>query len=80
MLRFVNSKSKSKVTGNLQIAELNRALLCIIKQVQFSAFQNEIQCLNKRLTVKSKVSSLALFLYLDNILRVGGRLQNAKVQ
>ena len=79
ILRFAhNSLTSPKSTGPLKATELNNAYKLIIKIIQNSAFESEIQALknNKPLSNLSKFLSLNCFLYSDNILRVGGRLSH----
>ncbi|XP_023230433.1 uncharacterized protein LOC111630550 [Centruroides sculpturatus] len=67
-LRFITNELREK-----------DELICIIKNVQTISFSEEIKCIQsgKSLPKSSKIRNLCPFLDNDNILRVGGRLQNA---
>ncbi|GFU66730.1 integrase catalytic domain-containing protein [Trichonephila clavipes] len=60
-------------------SEVNEAELCLIKNLQAFAFQEEIEFLAKSScnSKKGKLFSLNSFLDGNQILRVGGRLQNS---
>ncbi|GFX32272.1 integrase catalytic domain-containing protein [Trichonephila clavipes] len=81
IFRFLyNSRNPSvKRSGQLDYSEVNEAELCLIKNLQASAFQEEIEFLAKGgcNTKKGKLFSLNPFLDGNQILRVGGRLQNS---
>ncbi|GFT58067.1 integrase catalytic domain-containing protein [Trichonephila clavipes] len=68
-----------KRSGQLDYSEVNEAELCLIKNLQASAFQEEIEFLAKSSfnSKKGKLFSLNPFLDGNQILRVGGRLQNS---
>ncbi|GFV63770.1 retrovirus-related Pol polyprotein from transposon 17.6 [Trichonephila clavipes] len=68
-----------KRPGQLDYSEVNEAELCLIKNLQASAFQEEIEFLAKSScnSKKGKLFSLNPFLDGNQILRVGGRLQNS---
>lgn len=53
----------------------------IIKEVQTEAFLDEMECikLNKRLSKESKITNLDPFIDDHGLLRVGGRLRNARL-
>lgn len=53
----------------------------IIKEVQTKTFLDEIECirLNKRLSKESKITNLDPFVDDHGLLRVGGRLRNARL-
>ncbi|GFW62258.1 uncharacterized protein TNCV_4421451 [Trichonephila clavipes] len=75
-----NSRNPSvKRSGQLDYSEVNEAELCLIKNLQASAFQEEIEFLAKSScnSKKGKLFSLNPFLDGNQILRVGGRLQNS---
>ncbi|GFX69882.1 uncharacterized protein TNCV_4392371 [Trichonephila clavipes] len=75
-----NSRNPSvKRSGQLDYCEVNEAELCLIKNLQASAFQEEIEFLAKGgcNSKKGKLFSLNPFLDGNQILRVGGRLQNS---
>ncbi|GFW47614.1 integrase catalytic domain-containing protein [Trichonephila clavipes] len=81
IFRFLhNSRNPSvKRSGQLDYSEVNEAELCLIKNLQASAFQLEIEFLAKSSCnlKKDKLFSLNPFLDGNQILRVGGRLQNS---
>ena len=84
-LRWVDNYRKSKrqaliLTGPLKISELQKANFTIIRWVQNQTFATELNSLKKGKPISSKSSILTLnpFLSKDNLLRVGGRLRNAK--
>ncbi|GFU11728.1 uncharacterized protein TNCV_2611211 [Trichonephila clavipes] len=75
-----NSRNPSvKRSGQLDYSEVNEAELCLIKNLQASAFQEEIEFLAKSScnSKKGKLFSLNPFLDGNQILSVGGRLQNS---
>ncbi|GFW36442.1 uncharacterized protein TNCV_1344031 [Trichonephila clavipes] len=75
-----NSRNPSvKRSGQLDYSEVNEAELCLIKNLQASAFQEEIEFLAKSScnSKKGELFSLNPFLDGNQILRVGGRLQNS---
>lgn len=84
VLRFVNNcKNKnSKLTGTLQVTELNQSLAILVKFSQLDSFTDEVQSIlaNKPLHAKSKLLSLAPFLDSTGVLRVGGRIQNSEFE
>lgn len=69
----------NKLTGPIQSDELNHALSCLIKLAQQEAYPNEFFRLkqNKQIKPTSSILSLSPFLDIEQILRVGGRLNNA---
>ncbi|GFV32429.1 integrase catalytic domain-containing protein [Trichonephila clavipes] len=82
IFRFLhNSRNPSvKRSGQLDYSEVNEAELCLIKNLQASAFQEEIEFLAKSsCNSKGKLFSLNPFLDGNQILRVGGRLQNSNL-
>lgn len=85
ILRFYNNckaqlNSQPKQTGEITTEEINIALLRLIKISQNEYFGKEINKLrNKGTLIKnSKLISLNPFLDNNGILRVGGRLSNAR--
>jgi len=80
--RFANvCRVKIGNENPLSVQELESALERIISQVQKQSFHSEIESLkaNEFVSKKSKLSSLNPFLASKGILRVGGRLENAKI-
>lgn len=82
-LRFIHNckNPKNKVTGFLKTKELNNAMYTLIKLVQMSEFNSEINALkgNQSLSCSSKILALNPFLDDSSILRVGGRLRHANL-
>ncbi|GFX69208.1 uncharacterized protein TNCV_3563841 [Trichonephila clavipes] len=77
-----NSRNPNvKRSGQLDYSKVNEAELCLIKNLQASAFQEEIEFLAKSScnSKKGKLFSLNPFLDGNQILRVGGRLQNSNL-
>ncbi|UYV78043.1 hypothetical protein LAZ67_15003299 [Cordylochernes scorpioides] len=72
---------KERVYGPLTTAEMNRAIMMIVKLVQCSEFLHEIQSLNDHIQLPNKNRILDLGPFLDNegLLRVGGRLQRSNL-
>lgn len=80
VLRFIAiSKTGKKIADMIKLEELNKAEQKIIKCVQNEFFQEEIMLLKsgKQLKKSSKLIKLSVFLDEQQLLRVGGRLQNA---
>lgn len=68
-------------TGTLTSSELSESLLCIVKNIQRTSFEKEIQCLERNLPIpnNSKLLNLCPFVDKNGILRVGGRLKNSNL-
>lgn len=82
VLRFChNLKSNSvKVQQNfITHAELNKALLLLVKHEQQKYFSEDISCLLKGKAVNSNLKGLNPFIDKQGLLRVGGRLQHAEL-
>ncbi|XP_018406191.1 PREDICTED: uncharacterized protein LOC108782411 [Cyphomyrmex costatus] len=83
VLRFINNcrNSASKLTGNLTAGEHNMAAQSLAKVVQAVAFASELKLLRNHKPLSRNSSLLSLTPILDDqgILRVGGRLQRAKL-
>jgi hypothetical protein len=82
--RFINnckSKKDQRIIGPLVPAELANSETTIIKIIQNTEFNREIQELvrNKQIHKSSNLLSLNPFLDKDNILRVGGRIRHSNV-
>jgi hypothetical protein len=82
-LRFVHNctNPNNKNLGALSCGELQAANVAIVKIVQKQAFHREIDELRKgkQLSKNSHLIPLNAFLDENGLLRVGGRLQNAKI-
>lgn len=65
--------------GPLSVSELNNATLLLTKIAQRDSFPNEYNLLKNNLPIKSSrnVSGLNLFLDENDLVRVGGRLENS---
>ena len=83
MRRFANNcqKKKKKLVNFLKPDEIKTASILIIKDVQQSEFDEEIEDLqNKReIEKESKLHQFKPFLDDDGIMRVGGRLKSAPI-
>ncbi|XP_063537706.1 uncharacterized protein LOC134747069 [Cydia strobilella] len=81
--RFLNNcrEPNNKVSGPLQVNELNKSFDTLVKISQNESFGNEISLLENKKTLnrKSNIISLDPFLDTQGILRVGGRLAGASV-
>ncbi|XP_049886695.1 uncharacterized protein LOC126381237 [Pectinophora gossypiella] len=81
VLRFINNvrNKTTKVTGTLTTDELKSSLLMLVKLHQSKCFSKEINILlNKQnLPVSSHILSLSPFINDNDILCVGGRIQNS---
>lgn len=80
--RFIyNSQRSQKKTGALDALELDEALKSCILMVQHSTYRTEIKSLQENLPIPKKSPILSLHPFIDssNLLRVGGRLQNADI-
>ncbi|XP_015120060.1 uncharacterized protein LOC107043207 [Diachasma alloeum] len=77
--RFGSSLTGNRKTGPLGIEELQKAETTVIKWVQQEAFSTEIRCLHedRELPRKSPLSSMRQFLDQEDLIRVGGRLNNS---
>lgn len=82
MLRFINNCKKDNVkqVGNLTVTETHESLNVLIKMVQYSSLNDELQRLTNgnKVSKKSKLFSLSPFIK-DGIIRVGGRLKNSSL-
>ncbi|XP_076285433.1 uncharacterized protein LOC143218312 [Lasioglossum baleicum] len=78
--RCLRVRRSNKYTGELCIAEISNAECVIIKTIQREQFSEEIERISASKEVKgSRLASLSPFLDEFGLLRVGGRLQNAKI-
>ncbi|XP_043496412.1 uncharacterized protein LOC122520387 [Polistes fuscatus] len=81
--RFLNNARypDSRIDGSLTVPEVGSAFLLLIRRLQIERFQEEIHCLqtNKSIKKSSKIVRCCPFLDSDGILRISGRLLNAKV-
>lgn len=79
--RFVYNcrNRKNKLTGYLSVEELKDSLNVIINISQLESFPDEYAILKagKLLPSKNRLSALSVFLDSNNIIRVGGRLDNS---
>ncbi|GFW65966.1 integrase catalytic domain-containing protein [Trichonephila clavipes] len=81
IFRFLhNVKNKSRHSGPLTNEELQKAKLHLIKRIQVTAFNKEIEILRNGGTIKKgQLICLNPFLDKENILRVGGGLSNSNL-
>lgn len=81
--RFIGYCKKSAVTNKIPISvnELERSTKKIMQIAQNEAYEPEISALKakKEISASSVLKNLSVFLDNDDILRVGGRLTNAKI-
>ncbi|GFV46443.1 integrase catalytic domain-containing protein [Trichonephila clavipes] len=79
IFRFLhNVKNTSLHSGPLTNEELQKAKLHLIKRIQVTVFNKEIEILRNGGTIKKgQLTCLNPFLDKENILRVGGRLSNS---
>ncbi|KAL0852653.1 hypothetical protein ABMA27_012494 [Loxostege sticticalis] len=80
VLRFINNcKGKNKITGCLNIEELDMSLKSLIKISQAEMFHEELKLLSesKQVNKRSNLLPLNPFIDSDGIIRVGGRLKNS---
>ncbi|XP_063838111.1 uncharacterized protein LOC135087201 [Ostrinia nubilalis] len=83
--RFLNlqqSKSNQQYKGYLKSEELRETLKICIKKDQEIHFEKEIEAINKKFNIQknSRLKSLNPILDENNILRVGGRLEEADLR
>lgn len=76
LLNNENKKKKYLTTG-----EMNTVLQCCITYYQHAAYETDIEYIKKNGKVKKSSSLISLTPFIDknNLLRVGGRLQNANL-
>lgn len=84
LLRFITNLNRpiaERCTGQLWSAELNDAQMFWFKHVQRANFTAELKCClaGNNVPSSSKLVGLNPFLDKDGVLRVGGRLKNAKL-
>lgn len=74
--------TRTKLTKKDYLQTTEEAERLIIKEVQTETFLDEMECikLNKRLSKESKITNLDPFIDDHGLLRVGGRLRNARLQ
>lgn len=81
ILRFFNNATKRNPIANkcLTTSEIASSQKSLIKFVQFDSFSEEIKSMRTKgkIKISSRLISLAPFLDCENLLRVGGRLQNS---
>lgn len=83
VLRFINNcrvdKKTRMLSKALNVNEYKQAMLAIVRSVQSTSFADEIAWVKKNVTVKSNLRKLCPFVDSDQILRAGGRLENANI-
>ncbi|XP_059055449.1 uncharacterized protein LOC131849394 [Achroia grisella] len=79
ILRFKNNcLSQEKFSGSLMPKELYNGLSVVIRCIQRKYFHKDIESMIKGKPIKSGLANLYPYLDQTGVLRVGGRLQNAK--
>lgn len=80
LLRISSCKNKVR-QPYLELHELRRAKMLIIKNVQCEVFADDIKSINRhgKVSAKSKILTLNPFKDKEGILRTGGRLRNADI-
>lgn len=78
VFRFCQSNAVRE-KGFLKSVELNKALMYIVKHEQEQFYYNDIKSLKNQGNVSGNLKPLAPFLDSSNVMRVGGRLQNASI-
>ncbi|XP_060836320.1 uncharacterized protein LOC132918983 [Rhopalosiphum padi] len=78
---FQRTKKANTVTQYLSVLYLKRAETGLIRQAQLHEFQAEYTALSssKEVSGRSKLKGLHPLLQSDNLIRVGGRLENAQI-
>ncbi|GFR29742.1 integrase catalytic domain-containing protein [Trichonephila clavata] len=78
-VRFKEKNPLQITTGNLTVAELSTALLCLVRKVQSVYFTTEIWCIERGQQLPDSINLLTLYPFLDErkILCVGGRLRHS---
>jgi hypothetical protein len=82
IIRFFKNcraKNEERTTGPLTILELDTALTTIVKVVQAEAFPAELDICRRSLPHKAPLKFLTPFLDKHGVMRVGGRLEFAKI-
>ena len=80
--RFVAlCKGAKPASGDMTVEELRVAMVALVRQCQPEAFSNEFETLEKNKCVDrhSKLLSFTPYLDKNNLIRVGGRLDLAKL-
>ncbi|GFQ83439.1 integrase catalytic domain-containing protein [Trichonephila clavata] len=80
-VRFKEKNPLQITTGNLTVAELSTALLCLVRKVQSVYFTTEIWCIERGQQLPDSINLLTLYPFLDErkILCVGGRLRHSNL-
>ncbi|GFQ88244.1 integrase catalytic domain-containing protein, partial [Trichonephila clavata] len=80
-VRFKKKNPLQITTGNLTVAELSTALLCLVRKVQSVYFTTEIWCIERGQQLPDSINLLTLSPFLDErkILCVGGRLRHSNL-
>ncbi|GIY16612.1 reverse transcriptase [Caerostris darwini] len=81
--RFINNTRNplNRTSGTLTTSELSQSLVCIVKNIQRTAFIKELQSLEKGTSIpnNSELVNLCPFIDDDRLLKVGGRLKNSNL-
>ncbi len=78
---FALGKGKKLETNIITVPELRLGLVSLIRQCQREAFSDELESLKKSKSVdrRSRLLSFTLYLDEDQVIRVGGRLDRARL-
>lgn len=79
-LRFIHNcrnPNSRKLDKSLSVIERRNAVTLLIRKVQESSFEEEIDALKANLKIKSALKKLDLFLDTNNLIRVGGRIKHS---
>lgn len=78
--RFIDHKiHKRSISAQITEIEMHDALLLLVKHIQKSSFQSEINQLKSGKNMPKYIKKLKPFLDNNNILRVGGRLSHSEL-
>ncbi|XP_071138915.1 uncharacterized protein [Mytilus edulis] len=80
MYRFINNcRNNDKLTGNLSVNEIQTASTAWIRDSQLRKYPDVIECLNNKSEKNVLVKQLRLYMDKMNIIRCGGRINNAPI-
>ncbi|XP_071171200.1 uncharacterized protein [Mytilus edulis] len=80
MYRFINNcRNNDKLTGNLSVNEIQTASTSWIRDSQLRKYPDVIESLNNKSEKNALVKQLRLYMDKLNIIRCGGRINNAPI-
>ncbi|XP_063418864.1 uncharacterized protein LOC134701657 [Mytilus trossulus] len=80
MYQFINNcRNNDKLTGNLSVNEIQTALTSWIRDSQLRKYPDVIESLNNKSEKNALVKQLRLYMDKMNIIRCGGRINNAPI-